>query len=62
MSREYQIQLESDYQDTYSDFIQVSEMILESKGDKRQALLTLRNIPRETIEVMEKELNKLEDL
>jgi hypothetical protein len=54
--RAYQIQLEQDYQDTYGDFIQVSEMILKARGDERQALLTLRKILKNTIKVMEREL------
>jgi hypothetical protein len=54
--RAYQIQLEQDYQDTYGDFIQVSEMVLKARGDERQALLNLRKILKNTIKVMEREL------
>jgi len=62
MSRAYQIQLEQDYQDTYGDFIQVSEMILKTTGDERQALLNLRTILKNTIKVMEKEISKWQEL
>ena len=54
--RDYQTQLESDYQDTCGDYVQVSEMVLRAKGDERQALLVLRNILKGTIKVMEKEM------
>jgi hypothetical protein len=56
MPRAYQIQLEQDYQDTYGDFTKVSEMVLTTKGKERQALLNLRTILKNTIKVMEKEL------
>jgi hypothetical protein len=62
MPRELIIQIEQDYQDTYSDFTQVSEMVLESTGEQRQALLNLRTILKNTIKVMEKELNKWQEL
>jgi len=60
--RAYQIQLEQDYQDTYGDFIQVSEMILKARGKERQALLNLRTILKNTIKVMEKEINKWQEI
>lgn len=56
MNRANQIQLEQDYQDTYGDYIKVSEMILNCTGKERQALLKLREILKNTIKVMEKKL------
>jgi hypothetical protein len=61
MTRAYLIQLQQDYEYTYRDFIQVSEMILSSTGKKRQALLNLQTILKNTIKVMEKEINKCQE-
>jgi len=58
MPREAIIQLEQDYQDTYGDFIQVSEMVLGAKGKERQALIKLRTLLKNTIKEMERELEK----
>jgi hypothetical protein len=58
MTRLYQVQLELDYQDTYADFLLASELAINATGKKRQALLNLRTILKNTIKEMEKEMER----
>lgn len=58
MTKEIIAETQKAYDDFYADYIRVSELAIQSKGFERIAYLKLREILKETLKKLKKELDK----